>query len=152
MRSPRVQGRSTPRVSSSAATGVGPTHSAPSTISMAAPTTRVMSPRILYSASVALLAALREIFGADQDLARLGAAARPDDTVLLHHVDEARRLRISQTHAALQERDRGLALPDHQVHGVPVEVVPVGVGAGGDFLFGRQHDLLVDRGALLAQE
>src|SRR5690349_7429172 len=74
--------------------------------------------------------AFGEVLGADQDLARLGAVAGAKDAVLLHHVDEARGLRIPQPHTALQERDRALALADDEVHRVPVEIVAVlGVAA-----------------------
>src|SRR5262245_65801204 len=61
-----------------------------------------------------------------QDLAGLGALARTDDPVLLHHVDEAGGLRIAEAHAPLQERDRRLSLADDQAHAVPVEVVALG--------------------------
>src|SRR5437899_12244043 len=39
-----------------------------------------------------LSSALGEVLGADQHLAGLGAVARADDPVLLHHVDEPRGL------------------------------------------------------------
>src|SRR5262249_6328442 len=93
------------------------------------------------------------IFPADADLARLGAVTGTEDPVLLHHVDEARGFRISQPHAPLQERDRPLALADDEVDGVPVEIVAIfRVAAFDAFGLGRQHDLLVHRGALRAQE
>src|SRR5439155_1885235 len=94
-----------------------------------------------------LSSALGEVLGADQYLARLGAVARADDPVLLHHVDETRGLRVAQAHAALQERDRRLALADDEVHGVPVEVVALGGLRLRRLPLGGEHDLLVHRGA-----
>src|SRR6185436_3461908 len=82
-----------------------------------------------------------------------GALAGADDPVLLHHVDEARGLRIAEAHAALQERDGPLALADDQPHTVPVEIVALGaIATSAAVGIGRQHDLLVDGLALLAQE
>src|SRR5262249_33369102 len=73
---------------------------------------------------------LCEVLRANEDLARLGAVAGAEDAILLHHVDEARRLRIAEPHAALQKRDRALALADDEVDGVPVEVIAIfGVAA-----------------------
>src|SRR5262245_48813970 len=70
-----------------------------------------------------LLPHLRQELGSLEDLAGLGALAGADDAVLLHHVDEARGLRVAQAHAALEKRDRGLALAHDEAHAVPVEVV-----------------------------
>src|SRR5713101_1753284 len=71
-------------------------------------------------------ACLGEELGADQDLARLGPLSLADDPILLHHVDEAGRLRVAQAHAPLQERDGRLPLADDEPHAVPVEVVALG--------------------------
>src|SRR6185437_7836840 len=70
-----------------------------------------------------------EVFGADEDLARLGPLPGPDDAVLLHHVDEARRLWIAETEPALQEGDRPRPLGDDEPYRVPVHVVAVPVAA-----------------------
>src|SRR5438445_4220666 len=96
---------------------------------------------------------LGEILRSHQDLARLGAVARPDDPVLLHHIDESGRLGIAEAEAALQEGDRRLPLADHQLDRVPVDLValggaPLAVRAA----VGRERDLLVHRGALGAEE
>src|SRR5262249_59372389 len=92
--------------------------------------------------------------GPDEDLARLGTLAGANDPVLLHHVDEARGLRIAEAHAALEERDRSLALADDEADAVPVEVVALGLVAalGAGTVVGRQLDFLVHGRALLAQE
>src|SRR5438105_8056950 len=79
-------------------------------------------PRKLYPprAARALRAAgFFPVFGADEDLARLCALPRTDDAVLLHHVDEARGLRIAEARATLQERDPRRAPTDAQPHAVP---------------------------------
>src|SRR5881409_1157908 len=89
-----------------------------------------------------------------EDLPRLCPLAGADDPVLFHHVDEAGRLWVAQAHAALQERDRRLALADDEPHAVPVEVVAIGaaVAPGVGVALRRQVHFLVDRGALRAQE
>src|SRR5438094_9322856 len=69
---------------------------------------------------------LLQVVGPHEDLARLGALAGANDPVLLHHVDEARGLRIAQAHAALEERDGPRPLADDEAHAVPVEVVTLG--------------------------
>src|SRR5439155_18217782 len=99
-----------------------------------------------------LLAAPGQVLGPHEDLAGLGAVAGADDPVLLHHVDEARGLRVAEAHAALEERDGRLVLADHEVHGVPVEVIALGGVALDDVLLARQHDLLVDGRALAPEE
>src|SRR6266545_4313833 len=96
-----------------------------------------------------LPAGLGQELGADEDLARLGALAGSDNPVLLHHVDEPRGLRVAETHAALQERDRSLPLADDEAHAVPVEVVALGAAAA---TLGGEHDLFVHGRALLPQE
>src|SRR5215831_14915604 len=100
----------------------------------------------------ASLAPLGEVLGSDEDLARLGALAGPDDVVLLHHVDEARSLRIAEAEAPLQERDGRGTLGDDEVHRVPVDVVALPAATPTVLLHHGQLDLLVDRRALLAQE
>src|SRR5215831_6109209 len=100
----------------------------------------------------ASLAPLGEVLGSDEDLARLRALAGPDDVVLLHHVDEARSLRIAEAEAPLQERDGRGTLGDDEVHRVPVDVVALPAATPTVLLHHGQLDLLVDRRALLAQE
>src|SRR5919106_5962737 len=68
-------------------------------------------------------AALLQILRSDQDLAGLGALARADDPVLLHHVDEAGGLRVAQAHPPLQKGNRRRPLADHEPYAVPVELV-----------------------------
>src|SRR5262245_45907830 len=97
---------------------------------------------------------LLQVLRPDENLARLGALAGAEDPVLLHHVDEARGLRIAEAHAALEERDGPRALADHEPHAVPVEVVALGAVTAGSarVVVGRQLDFLVHGAALLAQE
>src|SRR5215471_4989379 len=80
----------------------------------------------------ASLASLGEVFGADEDLPRLRPLAGADDMVLLHHVDEARGLRIAETEPPLQERDGRRTLGDDEVHRVPVDVVALAAVAFED--------------------
>src|SRR5205823_12084523 len=96
----------------------------------------------------ASLAPLREVLGADQDLAGLGALAGTDDAILFHHVDEARGLGVAEAEAPLEKGDRSGALGDHEGDRVPVDVVPVLVAAAARFGDRGQSDLLVDRRAL----
>src|SRR6188474_3910625 len=88
---------------------------------------------------------LGEVLGSHQDLPRLGPLPGPDDAVLLHHVDEAGRLRIPEAQPTLKEGDGGGFLADHQIHGVPVDVVTIlsaAIGAVG--VQGGHLHLLVD--------
>src|SRR5215467_4299219 len=98
------------------------------------------------------LASLGEVFGADEYLPGLRPLAGADDVVLLHHVDEARGLGIAEAEPPLQKRDGRRALGDDEVHRVPVDVVTLGASAAPVLLHHGQLDLLVHRGALLAQE
>src|SRR6185436_20508483 len=78
-----------------------------------------------------------------QDLARLGAVRGADDAVALHHVDEPSGPAEAHAEPALDHAGGGLAVLDHEAHGVVEELVAVVHVLGLARPFRLAHGLVV---------
>src|SRR5688500_18464135 len=94
-----------------------------------------------------------EVLASDEYFTRLAPGCGGNESFRLHHVDQARGTAETDSHLALQVRDRSLAGRHHDARGLVIQLVLLEFETGRSVLlifFGDR--LVVDRLALLAQE